>query len=133
MPPSGPSTVLKAEMEPWRVSLFGDRFHVIVDGDAQAAARRLAARLAREGIRVLEATEQDYSLEDVFLAIAARGERGARAPAARLRARRRHAPHPRPGPQGADPAPSATGSRWRWRWSCRSASSRCSAPRSRSR
>ncbi len=75
-------TVLKAEIEPWRVSLFGDRFHVIVDGDAPAAARRFEARLAREGIRVLEATEQDYTLEDVFLTIAARGERGARSPAA---------------------------------------------------
>ena len=60
---------LKAETEPWRVSLFGDRVHVIVEGDAQAAARRLTARLEREAIRVLEAREQDYSLEDVFLAI----------------------------------------------------------------
>jgi ABC-2 type transport system ATP-binding protein len=66
-------TVLKAELEPWRVSLFGERLHVIVDGDAQAAARRLSARLAREGVRVLEVTEQDYSLEDVFLAIAEKG------------------------------------------------------------
>jgi len=65
--------VLKQEMEPWRVSLFGDRFHVIVDGDAQAAVRRLEERLARDGIRVLEAIEQDYSLEDVFLAIAEKG------------------------------------------------------------
>jgi ABC-2 type transport system ATP-binding protein len=65
-------TVLKTEMESWRVSLFGDRLHVIVDGDAEAAARALEARLAREGIRVLEATEQDYTLEDVFLVI---GER----------------------------------------------------------
>ena len=75
-------TVLKTEMEPWRVSLFGDRFHVILDGDAPAAARRFEARLAREGIRVLEATEQDYTLEDVFLAIAARGEAPARSPVA---------------------------------------------------
>ena len=66
-------SVLKAGMEPWRVSLFGDRFHVIVDGDAQAEARRLAARLARDGIRVLETIEQDYSLEDVFLVIAEKG------------------------------------------------------------
>ncbi|HEY3064854.1 MAG TPA: AAA family ATPase, partial [Methylomirabilota bacterium] len=65
-------TVLKGEMEPWRVSLFGDRLHVIVDGDAAAAARALDARLARDGIRVLDATEQDYTLEDVFLAIAER-------------------------------------------------------------
>jgi ABC-2 type transport system ATP-binding protein len=64
---------LKREMEPWRVSLFGDRFHVIVDGDAQAAAREVTARLAREGIRVLEARDDDYSLEDVFLAIVEKG------------------------------------------------------------
>jgi ABC-2 type transport system ATP-binding protein len=68
-------TLLKTEMEPWRVSLFGERLHVIVDGDAQAAARRLTARLERDGMRVLEVTEQDYSLEDVFLVIAAKGGR----------------------------------------------------------
>ena len=65
--------LLKTALEPWRVSLFGDRFHVIVDGDAQAAARDLTARLAREGIRVRDAREEDYSLEDVFLVIAEKG------------------------------------------------------------
>jgi len=65
--------LLKTELESWRVSLFGDRIHVIVEGDAPAAARRLAARLERDGIRVIEATEQDYSLEDVFLVIAEKG------------------------------------------------------------
>jgi ABC-2 type transport system ATP-binding protein len=65
--------VLKSELEPWRVSLFGDRFHVIVDGDVEAAARRLRERLAGAGIRVLEARERDYSLEDVFLTIAEKG------------------------------------------------------------
>jgi ABC-2 type transport system ATP-binding protein len=76
-------TLLKAEIEAWRVSLFGDRLHVIVEGDAQAAARQLGARLAREGIRLLEATERDYSLEDVFLVIS---ERNARADATRAAA-----------------------------------------------
>ena len=71
-------TVLKAALEPWRVSLFGDRLHVIVEGDAAAAARELHARLARDGVRVLEATEQDYTLEDVFLVIAERGARAGR-------------------------------------------------------
>ena len=66
-------TRLKAEMEAWRVSLFGDRFHVIVDGAAEVAARDLTARLARDGIRVLEIHEEQYSLEDVFLVIAERG------------------------------------------------------------
>ncbi len=75
-------TLLKAEMEPWRVSLFGDRFHVIVEGDAQAAARRLEATLTHDGIRILEATEQDYSLEDVFLVIAEKGGPADRRPTA---------------------------------------------------
>jgi ABC-2 type transport system ATP-binding protein len=69
--------VLKRELDPWRVSLFGDRFHVIVDGDASAVIRDLTGRLGRSGVRVLEATEQDYSLEDVFLRIAERGARAA--------------------------------------------------------
>ena len=67
--------VLKTETEPWRVSLFGDRVHVIVEGNVQAAARQLAARLEGEAIRVLEAREQDYSLEDVFLAIVEKSRR----------------------------------------------------------
>jgi ABC-2 type transport system ATP-binding protein len=67
--PQRAATLLKGEVDAWRVSLFGDRLHVIVTGDAQAAARRLAARLERDGIRVVQVTEQDYSLEDVFLAI----------------------------------------------------------------
>jgi ABC-2 type transport system ATP-binding protein len=69
--------VLKRELEAWRVSLFGDRFHVIVDGDVAAIARELTDRLRDNGVRVLEATEQDYSLEDVFLIIAERGARAA--------------------------------------------------------
>jgi ABC-2 type transport system ATP-binding protein len=76
--PQRAATVLKAALEPWRVSLFGDRLHVIVEGDAGAAARGLEARLARAGLRVLEATERDYTLEDVFLVIAERGSRADR-------------------------------------------------------
>jgi ABC-2 type transport system ATP-binding protein len=64
--------LLKRELAPWRVSLFGDRLHVIVDGDPQAAAREVTATLARAGVRVIEARDDDYSLEDVFLVIAER-------------------------------------------------------------
>jgi ABC-2 type transport system ATP-binding protein len=67
--------VLKTETEPWRVSLFGDRVHVIIEGDPKAAARQLTARLEREAIAVLEARERDYSLEDVFLAIVEKSRR----------------------------------------------------------
>ena len=61
--------ILKSELPHWRVALFGDRLHVIVDGDATEAGRGFAARLEREAIRVLGVTEQDYSLEDVFIVI----------------------------------------------------------------
>jgi ABC-2 type transport system ATP-binding protein len=67
--------VLRREMERWRVSIFGDRVHAIVDGDGEAAARELTARLEREGIRIAEATAQDYSLEDVFLVIVQKSQR----------------------------------------------------------
>jgi ABC-2 type transport system ATP-binding protein len=70
--------LLKAEMDGWRVSLFGDRIHVIVDGDVAEAAGRLRAQFERDAIRVLGMTEQDYSLEDVFILIAQRrGRAGA--------------------------------------------------------
>jgi ABC-2 type transport system ATP-binding protein len=73
---------LRSDLERWRVSLFGDRIHVIVDGDAAQAARDLRARLERASIRTLEATEQDYSLEDVFIVIVERNHRASPAGAA---------------------------------------------------
>jgi len=72
-------SLLRAEVDRWRVSVFGDRIHVIVDGDAAEAARRLGARLERASIRVLGVTEQDYSLEDVFILIVERNHRAAAA------------------------------------------------------
>jgi ABC-2 type transport system ATP-binding protein len=80
--PQRAAGLLKAEMERWRVSLFGDRLHVIVDGEAPAAARHLAARLEREAIRILEVREQDYSLEDVFIVVTARNQGADGRPAA---------------------------------------------------
>ena len=65
--------LLKTVMDPWRVSLFGERFHVIVEGDVPQAARELTARLAGDGIRVREVRDEDYTLEDVFLAIVEKG------------------------------------------------------------
>src|SRR5947199_810904 len=43
--PQRAGAVLKQGMEAWRVSLFGDRCHVIGDGAPQAAARDLTATL----------------------------------------------------------------------------------------
>ncbi len=56
-------------MERWRVSLFGDRLHVVVEEDVEAGIAKLKGRLAKEGIEVFRAYEERLSLEDVFIAI----------------------------------------------------------------
>jgi drug efflux transport system ATP-binding protein len=63
------NNLLKEEMERWRVSLFGDRLHVIVDEEPQAGIQNLTNRLTRAGINVEGISEEPYSLEDVFIAI----------------------------------------------------------------
>jgi len=63
------NNVLKKEMERWRISLFGDRLHVIVDEEPEPGIRDVTERLARAGIQVSRAHEEPYSLEDVFIAV----------------------------------------------------------------
>jgi ABC-2 type transport system ATP-binding protein len=67
--PQRAADLLKGGMERWRVSLFGDRLHVIVDEDAITGIRNISRRLNHQGIRVLQATEERYSLEDVFITV----------------------------------------------------------------
>jgi ABC-2 type transport system ATP-binding protein len=74
--------LLKEELPRWRVSLFGDRLHVIIDDDPAAAEARLRELLGRRSIRILEAVPQEYSLEDLFLVIVERGRSDPRAVAA---------------------------------------------------
>lgn len=67
--PQRANNLLKRELERWRVSLFGDRLHVIVDEDAETGIRRITDTLLGDGIKVSKAREQSYSLEDVFIAV----------------------------------------------------------------
>jgi ABC-2 type transport system ATP-binding protein len=67
--PQRANNLLKNEMERWRVSLFGDRLHVIVDEDPSTGIRNLTEKLTSKGIQVSKAREQSYSLEDVFIAV----------------------------------------------------------------
>jgi drug efflux transport system ATP-binding protein len=67
--------LLKEELPRWRVSLFGDRLHVIIDDDPAVAEARLRERLSRRGIRILDAVPQEYSLEDLFLVVVERARR----------------------------------------------------------
>ncbi len=67
--PERASDLLKDNRERWRVSLFGDRLHVITDGDAETGMKRTAQKLQAAGIRVMSIREGRFSLEDVFISI----------------------------------------------------------------
>jgi ABC-2 type transport system ATP-binding protein len=61
--------LLKTKEERWRVSLFGDRLHVITDEEAEAGIRIVTDKLKAAGIQVRDAHEEKYSLEDVFIVV----------------------------------------------------------------
>lgn len=67
--PQKAADFLRQTEERWRISLFGDRLHVIVDEDAESGIRATIAKLAAAGIQVHDAYEQPYSLEDAFIVV----------------------------------------------------------------
>jgi ABC-2 type transport system ATP-binding protein len=67
--PQRAADLLKQGSDRWRVSLFGDRLHVIIDGDLEEGKRATTEKLKAEGIEVRTAREANYSLEDVFIVI----------------------------------------------------------------
>jgi ABC-2 type transport system ATP-binding protein len=73
--PQGAVDVLKRDTEHWRVSLFGNRLHVITDEDADAGKRATTEKLEKNGIRVIGAREERFSLEDVFIGVVERARR----------------------------------------------------------
>ena len=67
--PQRAADLLREQEDRWRVSLFGDRLHVITDLDVEAGIHDTTARLAAAGIAVHDAHEERYSLEDVFIVV----------------------------------------------------------------
>jgi ABC-2 type transport system ATP-binding protein len=67
--PQDANNFLKREMDRWRISLFGDRLHVIVDEEPQAGILHVTDRLKGVGINVLQAHAESFSLEDVFITV----------------------------------------------------------------
>jgi ABC-2 type transport system ATP-binding protein len=67
--PQRAADLLKEDMERWRVSLFGDRLHVITDEDAASGERTIKQKLGSNGIRVIQAREGRFSMEDVFISV----------------------------------------------------------------
>jgi ABC-2 type transport system ATP-binding protein len=67
--PQRAADLLKEGAEPWRVSLFGERLHVITEEPAEAGLRSIRQKLESNGIRVLDAREGQFSMEDVFIGV----------------------------------------------------------------
>ena len=67
--PQRAADLLKSKTEGWRVSLFGERLHVITDEDPATAIKETTKRLEENGLHVKSARETPFSLEDVFIAI----------------------------------------------------------------
>jgi ABC-2 type transport system ATP-binding protein len=70
--PQRASDLLKKQLDGWRVSLFGDRLHVITGDEYQA--QRIAENLRAEGINVMSVRESRFSMEDVFISIVAQAQ-----------------------------------------------------------
>jgi ABC-2 type transport system ATP-binding protein len=67
--PQRAADVLKSDTERWRVSLFGNRLHVVTDEDVEAGKRTTTDKLESNGIRIISAREEPFSLEDVFISV----------------------------------------------------------------
>ena len=67
--PQKASDLLRQGTERWRVSLFGDRLHVITDDDLEAGHDATMTKLTAAGIQVKSVVEEQYSLEDVFISV----------------------------------------------------------------
>jgi len=79
--PQRAADLLKGEMDRWRVSLFGDRLHVVIDEEPVEGIRRISRRLNGADIHVAKAHQERYSLEDVFIAVVEKARQAGKAAA----------------------------------------------------
>jgi ABC-2 type transport system ATP-binding protein len=61
--------LLKSDAERWRVSLFGERLHVITEDDTARAEQKYRRELEANGVHVVTVREGRFSLEDVFIGV----------------------------------------------------------------
>jgi ABC-2 type transport system ATP-binding protein len=67
--PQKAADLLKNNTEPWRISLFGDRLHVITDEDAASGEKSTREKLQSNGIHVLQMRGARISMEDAFISV----------------------------------------------------------------
>ena len=70
--PQRAADLLKENFERWRVSLFGNRLHVITKEDPEIDLRATTETLEANNIRVMSARQEHFSMEDVFISIVER-------------------------------------------------------------
>jgi ABC-2 type transport system ATP-binding protein len=70
--PQRAADFLKTVTDRWRISLFGDRLHVISEEAVAPATAWVTAALAGHGVRVRQCRESRFSLEDVFISVVER-------------------------------------------------------------
>jgi len=66
---------LKTIMEPWRVSIFGDRLHVVLD-DPSVELPIMRSHLESNHIQIFSDRPVPFSLEDAFIGTVQRSEAG---------------------------------------------------------
>ena len=66
--PQQAADLLKSGTDNWRVSLFGERLHLITEQEPNTVIQRTTRQLQDNGVRVISAREDRFSLEDVFIA-----------------------------------------------------------------
>lgn len=66
---------LKTILEPWRVSIFGDRLHVVLD-DPSVELPIMRSHLAENHIQIFSDRSVPFSLEDAFIGTVQRSEAG---------------------------------------------------------
>jgi ABC-2 type transport system ATP-binding protein len=67
--PQRAADLLKVGTESWRVSLFGERLHLITEQSPNEAIAETTRRLEANGLHVISARQDRFSLEDVFISI----------------------------------------------------------------
>jgi ABC-2 type transport system ATP-binding protein len=67
--PQRAADLLKQGGDRWRVSLFGNRLHIITDEDAETGERATTEKLEANGVHVISAREGRFSMEDVFISV----------------------------------------------------------------
>lgn len=61
--------LLKRENDGWRVSLFGERIHIITSREVEDCKQAIEKKLEANGMRLLGAREGRFSMEDVFISV----------------------------------------------------------------